>query len=314
MDSNSNPHNIVCFGEILWDLLPTGAQPGGAPMNVAYHLQKLGNSPALITKIGLDEKGKKLLNMLADAGLNTEYFQVDYDHPTGIVNASPNGNNEVVYDIVYPVAWDFISWEDSFESLVTQSEMFVFGSLINRNFASRKTLWQLLEMAKLKVLDINLRPPYFDRKLVEELLTKADILKLNLAELELITGWFVHYNSVDSRLKLLQDKFMLDTIIVTMGSEGAVLKMNGDTFRHNGYKVVVEDTVGSGDSFLAAFLSGYLKKRRPEEMLDYASAMGAYIVTRKGACPNYELNELENFILEKQKHQLVNEKNPSTQN
>ena len=105
---DKNLNQVVCFGEVLWDILPTGATPGGAPMNVAYHLKKLGASPVLITKVGLDDYGKKLINILSESNLTTEFFQVDYDQPTGLVYATPNEHNEVVYDIVFPSAWDFI--------------------------------------------------------------------------------------------------------------------------------------------------------------------------------------------------------------
>src|ERR687886_419692 len=151
-------HQVVCFGEVLWDILPTGALPGGAPMNVAYHLKKLGINPALITKIGLDDYGKKLVNMLSESGVSTEYFDMDYEHPTGLVYANMNNHHEVVYDIVYPSAWDFIEWKEEFANLVQQAEFFVYGSLTSRSKVSRDTLEQLLELARIKVLDINLRP------------------------------------------------------------------------------------------------------------------------------------------------------------
>src|SRR5436190_18998094 len=98
-------HPVVCFGEVLWDILPSGPLPGEAPMNVAYHLKKLGTNPALITKIGLDAYGEKLVNMLAASHVSTEFFFVDYEHATGLVYANANDHQEVVYDIVYPSAW-----------------------------------------------------------------------------------------------------------------------------------------------------------------------------------------------------------------
>src|SRR5688572_22017450 len=101
-------HPVVCYGEVLWDILPTGLLPGGAPMNVAYHLKKLGIDPALISKIGLDPYGERLISSLPSAGLSTEYAYIDYTHPTGLVYANLNDHQEVVYDIVYPSAWDFI--------------------------------------------------------------------------------------------------------------------------------------------------------------------------------------------------------------
>src|ERR1700712_644790 len=111
-------HEVVCFGEVLWDILPSGPLPGGAPMNVAYHLKKLGTNPALITKIGLDDYGEKLVNMLSESGVTTEYFQVDYAHPTGLVYANVNNHHEVVYDIVYPSASDFIQRDNEFTGLL----------------------------------------------------------------------------------------------------------------------------------------------------------------------------------------------------
>jgi fructokinase len=160
---NNNDHKVVCFGEVLWDILPSGAVPGGAPMNVAYHLHKQQKNPALITSIGIDEKGEQLVKIFSDYGICTDFFQVDYEHETGKVFAEPNEHNEVVYEIVKPVAWDYIKWEDDFENLVSNANYFVFGSLASRNNVSKKTLFQLLEYAENKVLDINLRAPHVNR-------------------------------------------------------------------------------------------------------------------------------------------------------
>src|SRR6476619_6465893 len=123
---------VVCFGEVLWDILPNAALPGGAPMNVAYHLKKLDSNPALITKIGIDDYGKSLVNILSASGVSTEFFQVDYSRPTGLVYANTNDHNEVIYDIVYPSAWDFIEWNEEYEHLVSSADFFVFGSLTSR--------------------------------------------------------------------------------------------------------------------------------------------------------------------------------------
>ncbi len=300
---NINHHKVVCFGEVLWDILPSGAVPGGAPMNVAYHLHKQQKNPALITRIGLDDKGKELINIFSDHGVCTDFFQVDYEHETGKVYAEPNEHNEVVYDIVMPVAWDFIAWEDGFSDLVSNARFFVFGSLAARNKQSKKTLLKLLEQAKSKVLDINLRAPHFNRRIVEELLTHADFLKINLAELELITGWFSEYTSIEDRIKSITDKFHISNIVVTMGGDGALLYLNGNAYRHNGYQVEVVDTVGSGDAFLAGLLSKLLDNTSPVEALDFASGLGAFIATQRGACPPYNIHDIENLI--KEKKQIV---------
>jgi fructokinase len=288
----STQHPVVCFGEVLWDILPTGATPGGAPMNVAYHLKKLGTNPALITRVGLDDYGKKLINLLSENDLSTEFFQVDYDQPTGLVYATPNEHNEVVYDIVFPSAWDFIQWEDAFSDLLKEASFFVYGSLTSRNKASRDTLYRLLDGAKKKVLDINLRPPNYRRDDVEFLLEKTDILKVNIAELELITGWFSHFEDTEDRLKVVQDQFHLETVIVTMGGDGALVNHKGTVHRHGGIKVEVNDTIGSGDAFLAGFLHQLLNDNTVEEALAFASAIGAFVATKAGACPQYQREDI----------------------
>jgi fructokinase len=291
-----NRHKVVCFGEVLWDILPSGAVPGGAPMNVAYHLHKQQKNPAVITSIGIDEKGEQLINIFSGYGVCTDFFQVDYDHETGKVYAQPNEYNEVVYDIIMPVAWDFIVWEDSFGDLVSNAEFFVYGSLAARNPVSKKTLFQLLEASKNKVLDINLRAPHFNRRIVEELLAKADFLKLNLAELELITGWFSNYTSIEDRVQSIMEKFKISNMVVTMGSDGALLYFNGNEYKHKGYKVNVVDTVGSGDAFLAGLIAKLLDNASPIDALEFASGLGAFIASCTGPCPKYDVEEIYNLV------------------
>lgn len=265
-------------------------------MNVAYHLYKQQKNPALITRIGLDNEGKELLNLFSGYGVCTDYFQVDYDHDTGKVFAEPNEHNEVVYDIVNPSAWDFITWEDGFAELVSNATFFVFGSLASRNIISKTTLLKLIEAAKYKILDINLRAPHFNRRIVEELLGKADFLKINLAELELITGWFSKYTSIEDRVKSIRDKFNISNIVVTMGGDGAMLFLNDKVYKHDGYKVQVVDTVGSGDAFLGGLITKLLDKASPEETLCFASALGAFVATQTGACPQYSNADIETII------------------
>ncbi len=288
----STTHQVVCFGEVLWDILPSGPLAGGAPMNVAYHLNKLGANPALVTKIGLDAYGEKLVNQLASTGLSTEYFYVDEEHPTGLVYANANDFNEVIYDIVYPSSWDFIDWQPELTELVSNAAYFVFGSLTSRNAVSKNTLNRLLQVAKNKVLDINLRSPHYHRTHVEFLLHQADILKMNLAELELITGWFSTFSSIEERMRIVQETFSINTLIVTMGGDGAIVNHLGKTYHHAGFKVQVADTIGSGDAFLAGFLSKLLQDAPIDDALAFASAIGAYIATRSGACPDYQLKNI----------------------
>lgn len=287
---------IVCFGEVLWDILPSGPRPGGAPMNVAYHLHQMGKNAILITKIGRDKEGKELTDIFSERGICTDFFQVDNRHETGKVFAQPNEFNEVVYDIVFPAAWDFIELEDKGKKLVSQSEYFVYGSLVGRNKISRDCLYELLEIANHRVLDINLRAPHYSKNIVFHLLNKAETAKLNIAELELITAWCATAKTTADRMQLIQDKFNIETVIVTRGADGAVVNCKGQLFEHSGFKVPVEDTVGSGDAFLAAFLSSLTRNNDIGEALICASCLGAFVATQSGACPDYFLKDVEKFF------------------
>jgi len=291
-------HQVVCFGEVLWDILPNNSVPGGAPMNVAYHLQKLGKQAAVITRIGSDKMGRQLQKIFSGYGVCTDFFQIDENIPTGKVYAEFKENNEVTYDIVKPSAWDLIEWRDELMPLIKNAEYFVFGSLSTRAQQSKRTLFTCLETANTKVLDINMRPPHYNKNIVEELLLKANILKLNLAELHLITGWFTDYTNDEDRIKLLREKFDLDVVIVTKGGDGAILNIGSQFYSHPGYVVEVADTVGSGDAFLAGTISRLIDGSPPKETLDFASRLGAFVASRKGACPDYELQDIGRAIQE----------------
>jgi fructokinase len=261
-------------------------------MNVAYHLQKQGLQAAMISRVGNDQRGEDLLAVLQENGLTTAYVQRDNTHQTGIVNATIHESNEVTYEIVHPVAWDFIALQEGVTDLVREAQFFVYGSLASRDQATSSTLWQLVEVAQTKVVDINLRPPHFTRELVEKLLQSADILKLNEHELPLISSWYSDVKEDKEQVKALQDRFAVATIIVTKGGDGAMVCQEGTIYSHPGYKVKVADTVGSGDAFLAGFLAKTKEGRPIGERLQFANAMGAFIASKEGACPAYSLEEI----------------------
>lgn len=288
-------NEVVCFGEILWDILPSGAKPGGAPMNVAYHLKKFGHDPATITRVGTDERGATLTELLSQQGISTHYIQEDAIYETGVVMATPDDKGNMTYDIKRPVAWDYIELRKEHEALMQKAAYFIFGSLAARNDTSRDTLFALIEMANKKVVDINLRAPHFNKKIVSDLFAKADILKLNDDELEMVTGWFSGYKNLEDRISQVQDHFNIPTLIVTRGADGAMVKQEGATYSHQGYKVEVADTVGSGDSFLAAYLAKTMEGAHPLEALAFASAVGAFVASKSGAWPEYDAGNIESF-------------------
>jgi fructokinase len=284
--------SFVCFGEILWDILPNEEVPGGAPMNVAYHLQQLGNTPAIITQIGNDEKGKRLLQLLQAQQIDTRYVLTTADYPTGLVNAIPQPNGDMRYTIMQRVAWDFIPYREELAAVVKEAAYFIFGSLVARSEVSANTLQQLLNVAQTKVLDINLRAPHYTAESLTILLKAADILKLNEEELVLITDWLGSFDSLEARTVYLHDHFGLQLVIVTKGAAGAMVYTAGKFYYQEGIKVQVVDTIGSGDSFLAAFMTKYAAGSNIPEALSFATKLGAFVASSKGAWPIYKPGDL----------------------
>lgn len=291
--------NIICFGEMLWDILPGRELPGGAPMNVAYHLQQLSQPAGMVSRLGADDHGRRLLSYLHSKGLATTFIQQDEAHETGKVYARVTPSHDVEYDIQYPAAWDFIAWEPVLAACLQQTPgpgYLVFGSLAARHMVSRGTLEKLLQSNAKKVLDINLRPPHYTQERVSWLLQQCDMLKLNQAELELIAGWQGHTGAPEAGVQALAEQFRISTIIVTMGEKGALLYTEGRFYRHPGFRVQVADTIGSGDAFLAGFLATLIQGGDPGRCLAFANATGALVASRQGACPDYELPEIERFL------------------
>lgn len=301
MRAQDNIKKVICFGEILWDNLPTGRKAGGAPMNVAYHLRKMGADASMISRIGADKAGADLIAFTNEIGLPDNLIQIDEHQKTSEVIATIGEGHEVIYEILYPVAWDFIIWKPVYEDILKETDAFVFGSLAARNEVSRNTLFKMLECSAYNVFDVNLRAPHYQPEIIEQLLHKTHLLKLNIAELMLLAEWFSCPQQEEEAVKVIQDRFGIEDVIVTKGSRGA--SFNGLQLRYDYpiYPVEVADTVGSGDSFLAAFLAKKLEGECLEISLDYASALAAFVTTHSGACPAYNLYDLERFIWEKKK-------------
>lgn len=292
---------VVCFGEMLWDCFPDHEIPGGAPMNVALHLKQLGLDVNMISRLGKDTYGDKLLDFVKGYGLNTSEIQLDETHPTGTVTVDNKDPENIKYTINSPAAWDYVALTDSNSLTINQADAFIFGSLGVRNQASWDTLYHLIHSPVLKIFDINLRAPYFDFEQIEIILGYTDILKINEDELLLVADYFhmalpedrsdmiMIAEAVSSYLSL---HFPIQMVCVTLGSKGAMIYKNGKIFKHPGYKVQVEDTVGAGDAFLSGFVKSYLDGKNNQEILDFACALGAFVATKKGGTPKYAVEEV----------------------
>jgi fructokinase len=289
--------SVVCFGEILWDNLPGGRRPGGAPMNVAYHLNKLGIRSALVTAVGNDQPGRDLLQFVSEKGIDTRFIQIATGHNTSEVLATVGADHEVNYKIVSDVAWDYIVADTKIEAAVEAADAFVYGSLSARSMQSREALFALLDSAKYRVFDVNLRFPHYTPELIYSLMKYADLLKVNAAELQLIASWNDFNTQEEAEItKKIFHAYPIREIVVTNGSRGASYFSLGESISRPAYPVEVQDTIGSGDSFLAALLARRLQGAGLDSALDTALAMGSFITGQAGACPDYQLLNFTAFM------------------
>lgn len=290
---------VVCFGEVLWDIFPTYKKIGGAPLNVAYHLHKMNIDSHIITKLGNDDLGQKIISRLKEVKADVNHIQIDPTQKTGTVFATFDDRNEASYEFLKNSAWDFIDFKQEDYDLVAKADAFVFGTLASRTPHTRDTLHKLLEAAKYTVYDVNLRPPHYEIGFVEELMHKADLLKMNKSELrEILEHIDKLYTTEHDAVRYIQDHFKCDEIIVSKGSKGGLYLHKDTLYSFPAVEIVIRDTVGSGDSYLAGFLSAKLLRETPIGILKKAASLGAFVTSHSGANPEYEMEDFEIFYCE----------------
>ncbi len=253
---------IICIGEVLWDSLPFGLFLGGAPLNVSLHLHNLEEQVLIVSRVGDDRLGIEALRRISGKGLLKDLVQVDKNFETGFVMVELDEEGSPNYQIKEPVAWDYIELSNLLIERLKDAWGIVFGSLAQRNKTTRNTIKELLKSKCHKIFDINLRPPYVTKQIIEESLMAADILKINDDELHQLAEWFDLPDSQEDAIRILSQKFNCPVITVTKSSNGAILLYDNECFSHPGFKVKVADTVGAGDAFLAALIVGIKSGKR----------------------------------------------------
>ena len=314
---------ILAFGEILWDMLPAGKKLGGAPVNFLYHAKTLGANVRSLTRIGNDLLGRELLEQLKKLDLSTEFLQITTSAPTGTVDVSLDSTGNPAFHIVENVAWDAIGitpsiLESSIKFLTSPNVVsaLYFGSLALRtekNIDSLSKLLLAIPDSVLRVCDLNLRKPFYNRETIIFALTHADVVKLNDNEAILLDTFFADKNpqrlslladnsqslnsSLQTNLTLttqtlrnwasyLLDAFSLQSVIVTCGANGAFF-FNQSGFVYSPSKSIeVKDTVGAGDSFAAVCVYGILKGIPTRKIVEEASKRAAFVCSQSGGTPH----------------------------
>jgi fructokinase len=280
-----NDRTVICFGEILWDVYPDNKIIGGAPLNVALRLHSYNVKVKIISCIGTDDSGKMVKEYLIKYGLSQELIQKHATLRTGSVIITLDEVGSACYEINKPVAWDAIQLTPVLIQAVKNAPFFLFGSLAVRGDYNRITLDRLLEVANMKIFDVNLRQPHYDISMVYELMQKADFVKLNDDELEEICSVLgCQEKDLKSQINWLMHTTNTNSICVTKGKDGAILYYKSNFYDHEGYKIKVKDTVGAGDSFLATLINELLlEQKMPQASLARSCAVGALVASKVGA-------------------------------
>lgn len=285
---------IVGLGELLWDMLPGGKQLGGAPANFAVMAARLGNHAVIASRAGNDSLGQEARALLAQLPVDSSLLQLDPEHATGSVSVTlVDGQPE--YVIHEPVAWDFLSLTGEWQALAARADAVCFGTLAQRDQPSRQTIRAFLAATFpecVRVLDVNLRQPFFTPEVLLESLGLATILKLNDAEMPQVLSLLGLAQSggadADALLRdarLLLDQFPMNLVCITMGAHGSLLVTRDAHHRHRGIHSKVEDTVGAGDAFTAALVSYYLQGAPLAVLNEAGNRWGAWTASQPGAMP-----------------------------
>jgi fructokinase len=271
---------IAIFGEVLFDCFPDGLQVlGGAPFNVAWHLQAFRQSPLFISRVGDDNSGAKIRYAMRRWGMSAAGLQIDATHPTGAVSVSLE-NGEPSYQILDNQAYDFIQ-QQAFAS--PESAILYHGSLALRHATSRLALQTLISGFRGKVfVDVNLRSPWWDKTLLKNWLAAADWVKLNEHELHMLSPTS---QTLQSKMQAFLEDYQLTGLVITRGGAGAVAVNPALDFVSVApeTQVKVVDTVGAGDAFAAVFVLGMQQNWPLPLTMQRAQEFASALVGQRGA-------------------------------
>jgi len=296
--------NVVGVGEVLWDLLLTGQQLGGAPANFAYHAHELGAQTQVITRVGNDDYGHEIIRRFHEMGLRDATVQIDEIAPTGTAKVALSGDGLAHFTIQENVAWDYLALTPGAVAVAREADAICFGSLAQRCEPSRNTIQQLVAAAPadaLRVFDINLRQQFYSRGLIEQSLQLANALKLNDDELPTLADMFSLTGSterpIEHQIERLAQTFSLRLVALTRGANGSLLyqKDEGRWSDCRSRPVEVVDTVGAGDSFTAALVLGLLRKMDLDEINTLANEVARYVCSHAGATPSLPVEFARRF-------------------
>lgn len=304
-------YDVAAIGEVLIDFTPDGVNdqgiarfarnPGGAPANVLAMNAKLGGRTAFIGKVGRDDFGKFLVDVLKGSGIGTEGVLMDADVNTTIAFVQLNEFGDRSFSFYRKPGADMMLREDELRwDIIADSHIFHYGSISFTDDPCRGAAHAAIRFAKDqgKILsyDPNYRPFLWDEeeRAVREILNAlpmADILKVSEEEMLLLTG----ESDLETGARKLREQ-RPGLVLVSRGEFGSFYCAECGTGQMPAFKVDVVDTTGAGDAFLGAVHYRLrdrdvqdidrLTKEELDDILDFANAAGGLTATKRGAIPS----------------------------
>jgi len=274
---------------------------GGAPANFACHARALGAEAQVVSRVGADGAGVRLLDELTRLGLEISGISIDPTHPTGSVGVTITHDGQPVFTIEPDVAWDHIISDILMENLFKRADAVCFGTLAQRSATSAKSTRGLVALTgpdALRVFAVNLRQNHYSTATVAASMELANVLKVNEDELPRIAGMLGISGNVRECLNQLVSGFGLRLIAYTRGAAGSILYDGTEWSEHPGLAVEVRVTIGAGDSFTAAVTIGLLNRWPIARISKVASEVAAYVCSSTGAVPHLPESILERFEIE----------------
>lgn len=293
--------DVIIIGEILWDQFDNDTFIGGAPFNVAVNLKRFGHDIALISGVGNEELGQATLAQIETHDLDTRYITITDQAPTGTVNVTLR-DGQPDYIIHRPAAYDIVKLSNEDIKHIQQGnpKWIYFGTLAQSSEIVRKTTEKIIASnPQAKVFyDVNLRKDNRDPALIRNLLAQADIVKLNEDELQELVSFLDIPNkaSLKEKCRRFSSQCSLDGILITRGANGCVAYDKGTEkyLTASGLKIDLEDAVGAGDAFSAAFLHSCISGDEWIDAINLGNRLGSLIASRKSGLPAWTIEELSN--------------------
>lgn len=279
---------VTAIGEILFDVYPTSKALGGAPINFLFHIFKLTGQGKIVSCVGHDLLGERVRSFLSGNGIPTNYIQDDHKNPTGITNVTLDEQKIPTFNIDTSRAYDFIENTTELKTLIeNETDCLYFGSLAQRSDVSRSTIQSLFGKNIKYFCDLNIRQNFYSEDIIIRSLKSADVLKVNIDELELLNKLLIgnEFDMMGVSFELMI-KFNIDLMAITKGAGGATLIKDEKTDHCKLETKEVVDTLGAGDAFASILCLGYLYNWELPLINKTANEFAGEICKIKGALPD----------------------------